>query len=98
MSFVIASPELISAAATDLARIQNLISEANLAAALPTTSVLPAAQDEISAAISALFGNHAQQYQAIGEQASNLHSQFVHLIAAGAGSYASAEAVNASPL
>ncbi|WP_139822471.1 PE domain-containing protein, partial [Mycobacterium lacus] len=36
MSFVIAAPELVSAAASDLASIGSAISSANAAAAVPT--------------------------------------------------------------
>jgi hypothetical protein len=45
MSFVIASPELVTAAATDLANIASTLGEANAAAATPTTGVLAAAED-----------------------------------------------------
>ena len=51
MSYVIAAPEMIAAAATDLANIGSSLSEANAAAAAPTTGVLAAAEDEVSAAI-----------------------------------------------
>jgi hypothetical protein len=40
MSFVSAAPEWVSAAATDLANIGSVISQANAAAAFPTASVL----------------------------------------------------------
>ena len=64
MSFVIAQPEMIAASASDLASIGSTISEANAAAAGPTTAVLAAGADEVSAAIAALFGEHGQAYQA----------------------------------
>lgn len=54
MSFVIANPEMLAAAATDLAGIRSAISAATAAGA-----------DEVSLAISALFGQHAQAYQAL---------------------------------
>jgi PE family len=63
MSFVSVAPEWVSAAATDVAKIGSAISEANTAAALPTTSVLPAAADEVSARIAALFSTHARAFQ-----------------------------------
>jgi hypothetical protein len=66
MSYVIAVPELISSAATDLANIGSSISEANAAAATPTMSVLAAGADEVSTAIAEIFGARAQGYQAIG--------------------------------
>ena len=49
MSFVIAAPELVSAAAEDLAGIRSALGEAAAAAATPTTGVAAAAGDEVSA-------------------------------------------------
>lgn len=54
MSFVIAVPEFLSAAATDLANLGSTISAANAAASIPTTGVLAAGADDVSAAIAAL--------------------------------------------
>jgi PE family len=55
MSFVIAAPELVTAAATDLANVGSSLGSANAAAALPTTEILAAAEDEVSAAIASVF-------------------------------------------
>lgn len=66
MSFVIAVPEALTMAASDLANIGSTINAANAAAALPTTGVVAAAADEVSAAVAALFGSYAQSYQAFG--------------------------------
>ena len=60
MTCVIAAPELITTAATDLANIGSAVTAANAAAATPTTGVLAAAEDEVSAAIAALFSAHGQ--------------------------------------
>ncbi len=65
MSFVIAAPQLVTAAAVVLANIGSTIDSANAAAAAPTTAVVAAGADEVSAAIAALFGKHAQGYQAL---------------------------------
>ena len=65
MSYLIAAPEFVSAAATDLAKIGETLSQANATAASPTSSVLAAGADEVSAAIASLFGAHAQAYQAL---------------------------------
>src|ERR1700739_1731009 len=94
MSFVIAAPEFLTAAATDLANIGSTLSAANAAAAVPTTGILAAAEDEVSAAIAALFSAHGQGFQALGAQAAAFHTQFVQALSAGAGSYAGAEAAN----
>jgi triacylglycerol lipase len=55
MSSVIAVPELITTAATDLANIGSTLSGAHTAAAASTVTVLPAAEDEVSVAIADLF-------------------------------------------
>ncbi|REO73172.1 PE family protein, partial [Mycobacterium tuberculosis] len=75
MSFVIAVPEALTMAASDLANIGSTINAANAAAALPTTGVVAAAADEVSAAVAALFGSYAQSYQAFGAQLSAFHAQ-----------------------
>ena len=98
MSFLIAVPEMVAAAATDLARVGSALSAANAAAVVPTSSVIAAGADEVSATIAALFGAHAQAYQALSAQAATFHTQFVQALTAGANSYAGAEAANASPL
>ena len=95
MSFVIAATEYVSAAASDLASIGSTISAANAAAAFPTSAVLPAGADDVSASIAALFGAHAKAYQAMSAQAATFHSQFVQLMNGSAGQYLSAEAANA---
>jgi hypothetical protein len=60
--------------------------------------VLVAAADEVSEQIAAIFGAHGQGYQAVGARAAAFHDQFVQALNAAGGSYAAAEAANASPL
>lgn len=60
--------------------------------------MLAAADDEVSAAIAAFFGSHAQDYQALSSHAAAFHDQFVRALNTSAGSFAAAEAANASPL
>ncbi len=96
MSFVIAVPEVV-AAASDLAGLGSTISAANAAAA-PTTGIVAAAEDDVSAAIAALFSGHGQAYQALSAQVAAFHDQFVQVLTAGARSYAGAEAANASAM
>ena len=55
MSYVIASTDMLSAAAANVAGIGTSLSAATAAAAPSTTSVIAAAEDEVSAAISSLF-------------------------------------------
>lgn len=94
MSFLFAQPEMLGAAATDLASIGSAISTANAAAAAATTRVLAAGADEVSAAVAALFSGHAQTYQALRTQAAAFHQQIVQTLTSTAGAYASAEAAN----
>ena len=98
MSFVAAAPEIMTSAAKDLADIGSALTAANRAAVTQTTGVLAAAEDEVSAAIAALFSAHGQGFQALSAQAAAFHDQFVQALTAGAGSYVGAEAANASLL
>ncbi|MGO9384691.1 MAG: PE family protein, partial [Mycobacterium sp.] len=82
MSFVIAAPELVTAAATDLANIGSIRTAANAAAATQTTGVLAAAEDEVSAAVAAVFSAHGRGFQALGAQAAAFHEQFVQALTA----------------
>ncbi|MBW0019478.1 MAG: PE family protein, partial [Mycobacterium sp.] len=94
MSLLVATPETMSAAATDLAGIGSALTEANTAAAA-ATGPLPAAADEVSAAIAALFGDYANAYQAFNARAAAFHQQFVQTLNAGVGAYTAAESTNA---
>ena len=77
MSFVITAPEMMVSAASDLAGIGSSLNAAHAAAVVPTTGVLAAAGDEVSAAIASLFSSHAQQFQALSAEAAAFHAQFV---------------------
>lgn len=77
--------------AGDLASIRSALSEAT-AAAGPTTDVLAAGGDEVSTAISQLFGAHGQEFQVVSAQLRGFHDQLVRLMRAGAAAYASVEA------
>ena len=70
----------------------------NAAAAAPTTGVVPAAADEVSALTAAQFAAHAQMYQAVSAQAAAIHEMFVNTLATSSGSYAATEAANADRL
>jgi hypothetical protein len=94
MSSVLVSPDVLGAAAQDVAGIGSDLSVAHTAAAAQTTGVLAAAEDEVSAAIAAVFSAHGQGFQALGVQAAAFQEQFVQALTAGARSYVSAEAAN----
>ena|SRR5271166_5456570 len=64
MSFVSTQPEALTAAAGTLQGIGSPMSAQNAAAAPPTTGVVPAAADEVSALTAAQLAAHAQMYQA----------------------------------
>jgi PE family len=96
MTFVTAQPEILLGAATTLSGIGAAVSSQNSASAAPTTGVMPAAADEISALTAAQFAAHAQMYQAVSAQATAIHEQFVSNLAMSANSYAVTEAVNAT--
>jgi hypothetical protein len=98
MSSVLVVPEILETAAADVARIGSAVNAGNLAAAIPTTELAAAGADEISAAIAALFGAHAQQYQAAAARATSYYEQFVRTLTAAASSYTATEAANAASL
>lgn len=98
MSYLATQPQLMTAAAENLAGIQSSLAEANAAAAGPTTAVAAAAADEVSAAISNLFGTFGQDYQALIREAEAFHNSFAQTLTAGANTYAQAEAAAASAL
>lgn len=96
MLFVTTQPDTLAAAAGNLAGIGSALAAANTTAAIPTSGVVPAAADEVSALTAAQFAAHAQLYQAVSIQAAAIHEQFVTILAASAGSYAATEAANAA--
>ena len=97
MSFVMAQPEMLSAAAGDLQGISTAMSAENTAAATITTAVVPAAGDAVSALTALQFAAHAQLYQAISAQASAVQELFATTLDASAGSYAATDvAINAT--
>jgi hypothetical protein len=85
----------LTAAAENLQGIGSSLTAQNAASAAPTTGVLPAAADEVSALTAAQFATHAQMYQAISAQAAVIHEMFVNTLGISAGSYAATEAANA---
>jgi triacylglycerol lipase len=74
MSSLIAAPELITTAATDLGNIGSTLNTAHAAEATQTTGMLAAAEDEVSAAIAAVFSAHGQGFQALSAQAAAFHA------------------------
>jgi hypothetical protein len=98
MSFVTTMSEAMTATAGGLQDVGSTVAGGNAAAAAPTTGVIPAAADAVSALTAVQFATHAQMYQAISVQAAAIHELFVATLATSAGSYAAAEAANAGTL
>jgi hypothetical protein len=98
MSFVIAAPEMVAAAASEVAGIGSLLNAAHEAAATSIEGVAAAAGDEISAAIASLFSTHAQDYRAISGYAAAFHAQFVRALTSAGDAYAVADAAKAATL
>jgi len=98
MSYLVAAPEFLASAASDLAGIGSALSAAHVASAAPTTGVLAAGADEVSVAVASLFSGHGQAFQALGAQAAAFHTQFVQALNGAQGAYTATEAAAATPL
>ena len=98
VSFVTTMPETLLAAASTLQGVGSAVAAGNAAAAAPTTGVIPAAADKVSALTVAQFAAHAAMYQAVAAGAAAMHDLFMTTLATTAGSYAATEAANATPL
>ena len=96
MSFVTTQPEALAAAAGSLQGIGSTLSAQNVAAAAPTTGVVPAAADPVSALTAAQFAAHAQMYQAVSAQATEIHELFVNILGTSSVSYLVTEVANAA--
>ena len=98
MSFVTTQPEMLTIAAGNLQAIGSAMAAQNAGAAGPTTGVIPAAADEVSALTAAQFAMHAAMYQALSAQAAAVHDMFVSTLSTSAVSYAVTEAAGAVAL
>ena len=93
--FVTTQPEMLAAAAGNFDTIGAAMAANNSAASGPTTGVVPAGADEVSALTATQFAMHAAMYQTISAQAAAIHQQFVATLSASAAFYAATEAANA---
>ena len=82
MSFVIAVPEFVASAATDLSNISSSLTAAHA----------------VAAAIASVFSGHAKDFQALSARAAAFHAEFVRALSGAGGAYSVAEAANAGPL
>lgn len=92
---MVTAPDLMTAAAGHLTNIGATLEEATAAASGPTTGIAAAATDEVSMAISQLFGEYGQEFRAASAQATAFQAEFVQLLNGGAAAYLSTELTNA---
>src|SRR5271163_2590372 len=98
MTSLITQPQLLAAAAGNVADINSAIGAAKSAAAGPTTGLVAAAGDEVSAMSATLFGAYGQEYQALLQQAAAFHEQFVAALSSAGNAYAESEAAASNAL
>src|SRR4051794_30736747 len=98
MSSVWVAPELLGSAAADISNIGSGLTNAYAAAAGPTTSLLAAGADEVSAAEASLFSEHGQLFQPLAAEASLFQAQFTQALSQAGLAYTTAELASASPL
>lgn len=94
MSFVTTRPEALLAAASMLEALGSSMDAQNAAAAAPTTSIAPAAADEVSALQAATFSAYGAWYQQVSAQAKAIHQTMVQNLDTSAGSYGETETAN----
>jgi len=95
MSTLSVVPDIVSAASGNLENLGSALRDASAAAACQTTAVAAPAADEVSAAVAALLGTHAQEFQTLNAQAAAFHDEFVNRLSGGAAQYVSTELANA---
>lgn len=98
MSFVVAGPESLAAAASDLAGIGTALDEASARSAQTTTEVVAAASDQVSDLTAELFSAHGRSYQQLGAELAALHRAFVQNLTATEQAFARTEATAAASL
>jgi hypothetical protein len=96
MSFLIAQPEILAAAADELQTINAAVGAGSSAAAGPTTGLVPAAADVVSLLTAAQFASHARRFQEISVQAATVRERLAATLGISAGSYAATEAANSA--
>jgi hypothetical protein len=96
MSYLVTTPERVTAAAGNLANMGTSLQEATTAASAPTTGIAAAAADEVSAAISQLFASYGQEFQAVSNQGAVFHAEFVRLLNGSAAAYFGTDLANAA--
>jgi hypothetical protein len=98
MTSVVAQPALIASAAANVASINSSVSQAAYAAAGSTTGIAAAAEDEVSAVITELFGAFGREGQELMARAGTFNEQLARLLSGTANAYTQAEAEAAGTL
>jgi hypothetical protein len=94
MSFVTAQSPALMAAANQLQHLGTAMTAQNNAAAMPTTSVAPAAADPVSGLQAMQFSAYGTWYQQVSQQAQAIHQMLVNTLGSNAGSYEGTESTN----
>ena len=92
------SPAVVQWVTANLDTIGASLAQSHAAAAGPTTGVVAAAQDEVSAAIASLFSQHAEEYQGLAARIAAFHDQFTSTMAGSGAAYSGSEAANAAQM
>src|ERR1700753_335353 len=95
-SFVSAAPDVLASASADLSKIGEALKQATSLAGPSAAAIAPLAGDEVSAAVTALFGSYGEEFQALSAQSSSFHAEFASLLQSGANSYSAVETANAA--
>ncbi|AYE93878.1 hypothetical protein C0J29_02805 [Mycobacterium paragordonae] len=95
MAYVVATPDFLTAAAGDLAALGSTVTAAGAVAAHSTTSLLAAAEDEVSTAVATLFSAFGREYQAVARQTSQYQEGLALRLATTANAYQATELANA---
>jgi hypothetical protein len=96
MSFLTALPEELLAAQALLEGITSNLTAQNLGSAAPTTMILPAAADPVSAQQAAIFAAYGTLYQQIAGEAQTLQEQYVTTLGTSSTTYSATETANAA--
>ena len=96
MSFLIAQPEILAAAADEMCAINTAVRAGSSDAVAATTGVVPAAADVVSLLTATQFASHALRFQEISAEAAVVREQLATTLGISAGSYASTESANAA--
>jgi hypothetical protein len=91
MSFLVVTPEMLVAAASQLETTGLALSAANAAAVAAITRVVAAGGDEVSAAIASMLSEYGQSYQVLSVQAAGFQAQFIQATKLAAEQYRAAE-------